>query len=73
MGFAWHLRQNLRASYGTPVAIAISDDIVISSIVADATTRPQAVLEVFIADDDDGNHDENDEDEDDGEIGRAHV
>jgi len=55
MGFAWKLREALRASYGTPAAIAISDDIVISSIVADATNRPDAVLEVFIADDDDGN------------------
>ena len=55
MGFAWKLRENLRASLGTPAAIAVSDDIVISSIVADATTRPDCVLEVFIADDDDGN------------------
>ncbi|MCA8965768.1 MAG: hypothetical protein H6838_08910 [Planctomycetes bacterium] len=55
MGFAWRLRQNLRNTYGTPQAVAISDDIVISSIVADATNQADAVREVFIADDDDGN------------------
>jgi hypothetical protein len=55
MGFAWQLRQNLRTAFGTPQAIAISDDIVISSIVADATTRIDAVREVFVADDNDGN------------------
>ncbi|MCR9245380.1 MAG: hypothetical protein NXI31_10130 [bacterium] len=55
MGFAWRLRENLRASYGTQTAIQISDDIVISSIAADATNQTDAVREVFIADDDDGN------------------
>jgi len=55
MGFAWRLRDNLRAVFGTPQAITISNDIVISSIVADATNQPDAVREVFIADDDDGN------------------
>ena len=55
MGWAWRLREALRASLGTTAAIQISEDIVISSIVADATNREDAVLEVFIADDDDGN------------------
>lgn len=55
MGFAWRLRENLRAAFGTPAAIAISNDIVISSVVADATNQATAVQEVFIADDDDGN------------------
>lgn len=55
MGWAWRLREALRASVGTAAAIQISEDIVLSSIVADATTRENAVLEVFIADDDDGN------------------
>jgi hypothetical protein len=55
MGFAWKLRERLRLAYGTPTAIAISNDIVISSIVANATTRVDAVREVFIADDNDGN------------------
>ncbi len=55
MGFAWQLRQGLRTAYGTTTAVQISNDIVIGSIVADATTRVNAVREVFIADDDDGN------------------
>jgi hypothetical protein len=55
MGFAWRLRDNLRAAFGTPQAIAISNDIVLSTLVANATTRVNAVREVFIADDDDGN------------------
>ncbi len=55
MGFAWRLRENLRATYGTAQAIAITEDIVLTSIVADATTRIDAVREVFLADDDDGN------------------
>jgi len=55
MGFAWRLRENLRASLGAAVALPLSNDIVIGSIVANATTRVNAVLEVFIADDDDAN------------------
>ena len=55
MGFAWELRTRLRNALGTTQAVAISDDIVIGSIVADATNQTNAVLEVFIADDDDGN------------------
>ena len=55
MGWAWRFREALRASLGTTAAVQISNDLVISSIVADATTREDAVLQVFIADDDDGN------------------
>lgn len=55
MGFAWRLRERLRAALGTQVAKDISNDIVIGSIVADATTRVDCVREVFIADDNDGN------------------
>jgi hypothetical protein len=55
MGFAWRLRERLRASYGTPQALAISNEIVIGSIVADARNQADAVREVFLADDDDGN------------------
>ena len=55
MGWAWRFREILRASMGTPAAIALSEQLVIGSIVANAGSRPQAVLEVFIADDDDGN------------------
>ncbi|MEC7585170.1 MAG: hypothetical protein VYE77_12705, partial [Planctomycetota bacterium] len=55
MGFAWQVRQALDTIYTRPQAIQISDDIVVGSIVADATNQPDAVREVFIADDDDGN------------------
>ncbi|MFY9341549.1 MAG: hypothetical protein WAT39_03610 [Planctomycetota bacterium] len=55
MGFAWKLRERLRTAYGTATALAISNDIVISTLAANATTRQDAVREVFIADDNDGN------------------
>jgi hypothetical protein len=55
MGWAWRFREALRATLGTGLAVSITDQLVLGSIVADATTREQAVLEVFIADDDDGN------------------
>ena len=55
MGWAWRFREAMRASVGTPLAVSITDNLVLGSIAADATTREQAVLEVFIADDNDGN------------------
>ncbi|MBM3973311.1 MAG: hypothetical protein FJ301_04335 [Planctomycetes bacterium] len=55
MGFAWRLRERLRAAFGTAQAVAISQDIVVSSLLANASTRPDGVREVFIADDNDGN------------------
>ena len=56
MGFAWNLRDRLATTLGSrPAAIALSNDIVIGSIVADATDQPAALLEVFLADDNDGN------------------
>jgi hypothetical protein len=56
MGFAWRLRDNLATALGNrPSAIAISNTIVVGSIVADATNQADAVEEVFIADDNDGN------------------
>ncbi len=56
MGFAWKLRDRLATTLGNrPAAIAVSNDIVMGSIVANASDQPGAVIEVFIADDDDGN------------------
>ncbi len=55
MGFAWQARQNLRASRGTAEALRVSNSVVLGSIVANARTQLDAVLEVFLADDDDGN------------------
>ena len=56
MGFAWKLRQVLAQNLPNPSqAIDISNDIVIGSIIADAQDQPDAVREIFLADDDDGN------------------
>lgn len=55
MGFAWRYRENLRAAFGSQLALQISEDTVIESIVADAANQADAVRQVFIADDDDGN------------------
>ena len=55
MGFAWRVRENLRAALGTPQAIAISNAIVLGSIAANATDQAGAVVQVFLADDDNGN------------------
>lgn len=56
MGFAWKLRNRLETTYGSrATAISISNNIVVSTVVADATNQQDAVFEVFVADDDDGN------------------
>ncbi|MCU0866979.1 MAG: hypothetical protein MUC36_24600 [Planctomycetes bacterium] len=56
MGFAWKLRERLATTLGNrPAAIALTEDIVVSTIAADATNQADAVREVFIADDNDGN------------------
>ena len=55
MGFAWRYRQALRTAFGNQIAIDVSNDTVIGSVVADATNQASAVMEVFLADDDDGN------------------
>jgi hypothetical protein len=54
MGFCWDVRRNLQASLGA-AGIAIAERIVIGSIVANAINQPDAVREVFLLDDDDGN------------------
>ncbi|MFO0278455.1 MAG: hypothetical protein ACK533_14360 [Planctomycetota bacterium] len=54
MGFAWKLRERLAVALNSrSQAIARSNEIVLGSIVADAVDQPGAVLEVFLADDDD--------------------
>ncbi|MCA8950787.1 MAG: hypothetical protein KDE27_14890 [Planctomycetes bacterium] len=56
MGFAWNLRDHMAVTLASrPMAIAITETIVLGSIVADATDQATAVLEVYIADDNDGN------------------
>ena len=56
MGFAWKLRDRFATSLGSrPAAITLSNELVLGTIVANATNQEDAVLEVFLADDDDGN------------------
>lgn len=55
MGFAWDVRNNLMTALGRNAGIARAEAIVVASIVADATNQEDAVREVFLLDDDDGN------------------
>jgi hypothetical protein len=56
MGFAWKLRDRLASTLGNrATAIAITNDIVVGSVAADAVDQQAAVVEVFLADDNDGN------------------
>ncbi len=56
MGFAWKLRDRLAATLANRTqAIALTNTIVVGTIAANATNQQAAVLEVFIADDNDGN------------------
>lgn len=55
MGFAWQVRTRFQNSLGTAAGIAHAERIVIGSMVADATNQPDAVREIFILDDNDGN------------------
>ncbi len=54
MGFAWRFRQNLRAAFGTTQALLVSNDVVLGSIVANASSQADAVIAAFQADDNDG-------------------
>jgi hypothetical protein len=53
-GFAWKLRERLALTRGRSTAIAVSNEIVLGSIVANAGGQAAATLEVFLADDNDG-------------------
>ncbi|MFO1052144.1 MAG: hypothetical protein U1F36_08010 [Planctomycetota bacterium] len=55
MGWAWQVRNGLIANYGTTLGTALAEQIVVASILADAKNQPDAVREVFILDDNDGN------------------
>jgi len=56
MGLAWKLRNRLATTYGNRTqAIAVTNDIVVSTIAANALNQSDAVREVFVADDHDGN------------------
>ncbi len=56
MGWAWDVRTNLIAKYGnTAVGAMMAAEIIIPSIVADAINQPDAVRQVYLLDDTDGN------------------
>lgn len=55
MGFAWKFRETLILNFPWAHATSVADDIVIGSMIADAQSQPDAVREIFLADDDDGN------------------
>jgi hypothetical protein len=53
MGWAWDVRVAMIAKLGSAAGIARAENIVIGSIVANATTQPTAVTQVFLRDDND--------------------
>ena len=55
MGWAWQVREGLKSSLGNQAGAARADAIVLASIAANHWLQPDAVREVFILDDDDGN------------------
>jgi hypothetical protein len=55
MGFCWKVRDRLITTQGAGPGVAIANTIVIGSIIANATNQTNAVREIFIADDNDGN------------------
>jgi hypothetical protein len=55
MGFNWQVRQALIGSLGATAGVARAEEIVIGSVVADATNQPDAIFEIFTLDDDNGN------------------
>jgi hypothetical protein len=56
MGFAWKLRERLATTLGSrPAAIALTNAIVVGTLAANATNQADAVLQVYLADDNDGN------------------
>ena len=55
MGFAWKLRERMATTLGSrAAAITLTNDIVLTSIAANAGNARDAVREVFLADDNDG-------------------
>jgi len=53
-GFAWHLRQNLVASLGAAQGIQLAENLIIKTFLANSSDIPNAVLNVLILDDNDG-------------------
>lgn len=55
MGFGWTVRNEMIAKFGQQQGADYASRIIVGSIVADATNQPDAVREVFVLDDNDGN------------------
>lgn len=53
-GFGWHLRENLIASEGAERGAELAVELLLPSLVSNAATTPQAIREVLVRDDDDG-------------------
>lgn len=54
-GFAWHLRQNLIGTEGLYTGRALAENLVIPVFLANPQNIPDAVYQVLLRDDDDGN------------------
>ena len=54
MGWAWDVRENLRKRLGSG-GVTLTNRIIVPTLRANARNQPDAVREVFIADDDDNN------------------
>jgi hypothetical protein len=56
-GFAWHLRQNLINSLGNAAGVALAENLVLPVFWANSQNIHEAVYEVYLRDDNDGNLD----------------
>lgn len=54
-GFAWQLRKRMIAKYGSDKGTTVAEQLVIPTILANASNIPKAVKQVLMRDDDDGN------------------
>jgi len=54
-GFVWHLRAELISSFGKKKGVALTEELVLPSLISGARDIPAAVAEVLARDDNDGN------------------
>ncbi|MGE0145076.1 MAG: hypothetical protein AB7I19_05410 [Planctomycetota bacterium] len=55
MGFGWNLRGRLITKLGASAGALVTEQIIVGTLPANATNQPNAVREVFLLDDNDGN------------------
>ncbi|MBI2890396.1 MAG: hypothetical protein HYY13_06375 [Nitrospirae bacterium] len=53
-GFAWHLRENLARTHGEPEGVALAEELLIPRLLSNSLDIPDAVIDVLLADDDNG-------------------